>query len=549
MYETLTNVILLFAGMGIFMVAIHMTSDSMEKIASSKLRHMLNRISGKKLAGIGIGASVTALIQSSSATTVMVVGMVNAGIMSLIQATYIIMGANIGTTITGLLAALPTLSGGESFPVTDMFMLLSFVGIVINIIAKGDRMRTWGTFLAGVGSIFVALKCMSISMEFIKENPTFSHLITTISSPIILLLIGAVFTGLVQSSAAVAGIVITMAGQGIVIGGGGNAMLFIILGTNIGTCVTAMLAGIGSSANGKRASFIHLLFNVIGSIVFFIVLSLIPSFYDDVLVRLFGNNHGMIVAVFHVAFNIISTLLLLPFAKFLVSIATAVYKDKKKKGKYSLKYIDDRILATPSIALEQLLKETERIAELTRKSLRYSVKSFLDVDSSKSLDVKELQNEVDFLVEEITKFLVKLNGYDLSGHDELVASNLHYIISDFERVGDLATNIMRYAANAESKHLTFSEAINGEVTEMFEAIDNMYGLTIQDFVERSNSHRREIEAIEDDVDNLRSQNLDNHIQRMNKGECNPESGGIYVNTINNLERAADHLVFISQKEI
>lgn len=547
-YQVLSNIILLFAGMGIFMVAIHMTSESMEKISSSKLRHMLNKVSGNKLAGVGIGAGVTALIQSSSATTVMVVGMVNAGIMTLIQATYIIMGANIGTTITGVLSALPTLSSGESFPVTDLFMVLSFAGVIISIIAKTDKIKTWGTFLAGLGTIFVALKCMSISMEFMQTDPTFQELIKSVTNPILLLVIGALFTGLVQSSAIVAGIVITMVGQGIQIGAGGNAVLFIILGTNIGTCVTAMLAGIGSSPNGKRASFIHLLFNVIGSIIFTVFLLLYPGFYDRVMVGLFGDNHGLIVAAFHVMFNVISTVIMFPFAKYLVSISKLVFKDKKQKSRFVLQYIDDRILATPSIAVEQLLKETERIAVLTRQSLSLSVESFLKLDSSKSQKVKDIQEEVNFLVEEITRFLIKLSGYDLSGRDERVVSNLHYIISDFERIADLSSNIMRYTSNAESKNLAFSDAIIAEIKDMFEAIDSMYGYTMDDFIKRSNEHKREIDALEDEVDELRSRNLENHYQRMNKGECNPESGGIYVNTVNNLERAADHLKFISQKE-
>lgn len=547
-YQVLSNIILLFAGMGIFMVAIHMTSESMEKISSSKLRHMLNKVSGNKLAGVGIGAGVTALIQSSSATTVMVVGMVNAGIMTLIQATYIIMGANIGTTITGVLSALPTLNSGESFPVTDLFMVLSFVGVIISIIAKTDKIKTWGTFLAGLGTIFVALKCMSISMEFMQTDPTFQELIKSVTNPILLLVIGALFTGLVQSSAIVAGIVITMVGQGIQIGAGGNAVLFIILGTNIGTCVTAMLAGIGSSPNGKRASFIHLLFNVIGSIIFTVFLLLYPGFYDRVMVGLFGDNHGLIVAAFHVMFNVISTVIMFPFAKYLVSISKLVFKDKKQKSRFVLQYIDDRILATPSIAVEQLLKETERIAVLTRQSLSLSVESFLKLDSSKSQKVKDIQEEVNFLVEEITRFLIKLSGYDLSGRDERVVSNLHYIISDFERIADLSSNIMRYTSNAETKNLAFSDAIIAEIKDMFEAIDSMYGYTMDDFIKRSNEHKREIDALEDEVDELRSRNLENHYQRMNKGECNPESGGIYVNTVNNLERAADHLKFISQKE-
>ncbi|MEG1710228.1 MAG: Na/Pi cotransporter family protein [Clostridia bacterium] len=545
----ISNIMLLFAGIGVFMVAIHMTSESMEKIASDKLRKLLNKVSGNKLMGVGIGAGVTALIQSSSATTVMVVGMVNAGIMTLAQAVNIIMGANIGTTITGLLSALPTMSGTTSFPITDIFMLLSFMGIIINIISKSDRIKTWGTFLAGLGSIFVGLKCMSISMEFMRDLPAFRDAITMLSNPFLLLILGAAFTGIIQSSAAVTGILITMAGQGAIIGGGGNAMLYIILGTNIGTCVTAMLASIGTSANGKRASIIHLMFNVIGSVIFFVILWAFPSFYDVVMKGIFGNNNGLIIAVFHVVFNLVNTIIMLPFANWLVKISTFLVKEKKKAGKYSLQYIDDRILKTPSIALDQLLKEVARLAQVSRKTLKLSVEAFLEGKSTLQYQVKDTMEEINYLMQEITKYLIKLNGYDLSSRDEITASSLHYIISDFERIADLGTNIMRYTVNAQNKNLTFSNAINKEVMSMYEAIDRMYELTLKGFYKRNNAFKREINIIEDEVDSLRTQNLENHIQRMNKGECNPESGGIYVNTINNLERAADHLVFIAERPI
>lgn len=548
--DLVSNIVFLFAGVGIFMLAIHMTSESMEKIASNKLRKLLDKLSGNKLSGVGIGAGVTAIIQSSSATTVMVVGMVNAGIMTLTQATNIIMGANIGTTVTGLIAALPTLSAGSDFPSpTDLLMLLSFIGVIMNMVGRNDRIKTWGNFLAGFGAVFVGLKCMSMSMEFMAELPEFKNALIAVTNPFLLLMIGAVFTGIIQSSAAVAGILITMASNGLIIGGGGNAMLYVVLGTNIGTCVTAVIASIGGATNGKRASLIHLMFNILGSVFFFIVMVLWTDFYDGFLCRILGGNHGLAIAVFHVVFNLISTLILLPFSKVLVKIAEKLVRSRPEKAKYKLAFIEDRILKTPSIAIDQLLKETKRLAELSRRILRTSVEAFLDADASKDGSVREAMEEISFIVGEINKFLVKVNAVDLSARDKLAASNLHHVISDFERIADLATNIMRYTVNARDRNLCFSEAIQGEVRGMYQDIDDMFELVIGDIARRSSENRASIYEIEDEVDSYRTNNLENHIERMNRGECNPDSGGIYMNTINNLERAADHLVFIAERDL
>lgn len=547
--DLVSNIVFLFAGVGIFMLAIHMTSESMEKIASDKLRKLLDKLSGNKLSGVGIGAGVTAIIQSSSATTVMVVGMVNAGIMTLTQATNIIMGANIGTTVTGLIAALPTLSAGSDFPSpTDLLMLLSFIGVIMNMVGRNDRIKTWGNFLAGFGAVFVGLKCMSMSMEFMAELPEFKNALIAVTNPFLLLMIGAVFTGIIQSSAAVAGILITMASNGLIIGGGGNAMLYVVLGTNIGTCVTAVIASIGGATNGKRASLIHLMFNILGSVFFFIVMVLWTDFYDGFLCRILGGNHGLAIAVFHVVFNLISTLILLPFSKVLVKIAEKLVRSRPEKAKYKLAFIEDRILKTPSIAIDQLLKETKRLAELSRRILRTSVEAFLDADASKDGSVREAMEEISFIVGEINKFLVKVNAVDLSARDKLAASNLHHVISDFERIADLATNIMRYTVNARDRNLCFSEAIQSEVRGMYQDIDDMFELVIGDIARRSSENRASIYEIEDEVDSYRTNNLENHIERMNRGECNPDSGGIYMNTINNLERAADHLVFIAERD-
>lgn len=548
--DLVSNIVFLFAGVGIFMLAIHMTSESMEKIASDKLRKLLDKLSGNKLSGVGIGAGVTAIIQSSSATTVMVVGMVNAGIMTLTQATNIIMGANIGTTVTGLIAALPTLSAGSDFPSpTDLLMLLSFIGVIMNMVGRNDRIKTWGNFLAGFGAVFVGLKCMSMSMEFMAELPEFKNALIAVTNPFLLLMIGAVFTGIIQSSAAVAGILITMASNGLIIGGGGNAMLYVVLGTNIGTCVTAVIASIGGATNGKRASLIHLMFNILGSVFFFIVMVLWTDFYDGFLCRILGGNHGLAIAVFHVVFNLISTLILLPFSKVLVKIAEKLVRSRPEKAKYKLAFIEDRILKTPSIAIDQLLKETKRLAELSRRILRTSVEAFLDADTSKDGSVREAMEEISFIVGEINKFLVKVNAVDLSARDKLAASNLHHVISDFERIADLATNIMRYTVNARDRNLCFSEAIQSEVRGMYQDIDDMFELVIGDIARRSSENRASIYEIEDEVDSYRTNNLENHIERMNRGECNPDSGGIYMNTINNLERAADHLVFIAERDL
>ncbi len=291
------------------------------------------------------------------------------------------------------------------------------------------------------------------------------------------------------------------------------------------------------------------MFNILGSVVFFIIMSVWTGFYDDVLSKLLGGNHGLAIAVFHVVFNLVSTAILLPFSNVLVKIAQKLVKSKPEKAKFKLAFIEDRILKTPSIAMDQLLKETKRLAELARRILTTAVQAFLEADVSKEGVVKEEMEEISFIVGEINKFLVKVNAVDLSSRDKLAASNLHHVISDFERVADLSTNIMRYTVSARERNLYFTEAIQSEVQGMFGCIDEMFELVIGDIAKRSGENRDAINQLEDKVDEYRTQNLENHIERMNRGECNPDSGGIYMNTINNLERAADHLKFISDKEL
>ena len=375
---SITNVLMLLAGLGVFLVGMNMMSGSMEKLANSSLRSLLNSVTNNKVKGVGVGAGMTVIIQSSSATTVMTVGFVNAGILTLAQAVPIIMGANIGTTITAQLAAL------QSFDVTTWLMLLSCIGAFMTVLGKKEKTKTLGTILAGLGMLFIGLDIMSDAMRVMRDAPFFQETLQTITNPIILLVIGALFTALIQSSSAATGIIVSMAAAGIVVGGGGNAVLYVILGTNIGTCVTALLSSIGANANGKRASLVHLLFNVIGSVVFMIMLVLWPNFFEVTFQTWFPNAAATQIAMFHTLFNVTTTLILLPLSGALVKIAQLLIKDKADDSEVlRCKFIDDRFLETPAIAVQQSVKEVANAIKVAQEALNITVDAFVGKDYSK----------------------------------------------------------------------------------------------------------------------------------------------------------------------
>ena len=538
---SITNILMLLAGLGVFLVGMNMMSGSMEKLANTSLRSLLNSVTNNRIKGVGVGAGMTVIIQSSSATTVMTVGFVNAGILTLTQAVPIIMGANIGTTITAQLAAL------QSFDITTWLMLLSFIGAFMTILAKKDKTKTLGSILAGLGMLFIGLDIMSDAMRVMRDAPFFQETLQTITNPILLLVIGALFTALIQSSSAATGIIVSMAAAGIAIGGGGNAVLYVILGTNIGTCVTALLSSIGANANGKRASLVHLMFNVIGSVAFMIMLVLWPSFFEVTFQTWFPGAPATQIAMFHTVFNVITTLILLPLSNVLVKVAQMLIKDKADdKEVMRCKFIDDRFLETPAIAVAQSVKEVTNAIMVAQEALNLSINAFTSKDYSKLDEVELYRKQLKFYSSSITKYIIKVSNKKVAYADEKTLGMIHHALTDVDRLSELAENIRRYCRTVEETGLSFSPAVMDEIKHMQSVLDDQFAAVVDVFEYRVASRLPEIEAREDIVDNCKKSLLDAHIKRLNEGECKIESSSVFINLVGNLERVGDHLAKIAR---
>ena len=434
--QLLGSLIWLLAGVGVFIVGMNFMGDALEKSAGHGMKRFLERISNNRFSGVGIGAGVTAIIQSSSATSVMVIGLVNAGVMTLMQATPIIMGANIGTTVTGVLVALKN----DYF---NMAMyLLAFAGVMMGFFKK-EKIKIAGSLCCGLGLIFVGLEVMSSEQAFgnpLVEN-MFTEIFKKIDFPLLLILVGVIFTGLIQSSSAATGVVITMVGAGVL---PLDLALFIVLGANIGTCVTALLASVGANANSKRVALIHFTFNVIGTVFFTAIIWLFRDPVVNMLVSIFPGSDPMSlqmrVSVFHVVFNVTTTCLLLPFVKQLVDYSCKIIKDKKEQEKtLSLKFVDDRLLSMPPVALMQVKKEMDYMFSLVEENISLS---FNAMETGKLVSNEKIEaNEaiIDFTNGALTRFLIKLSSM-VEQSDELVIGSYFHVLNDLERVGDHAEN-------------------------------------------------------------------------------------------------------------
>ena len=545
--DTASSIILLLVGLGVFLLGFKFLGDSIEKLSASKLRALFNRAAGNRFAGVGVGALATAIVQSSSVTTVMVVGFVNAGVMTLTQAAAVIMGANIGTTITGWLVWL------NQFNVMMYAMLLTLIGLILTMVTKNNKVNTAGSLVASLGLVFVGLEIMSGSMAGVANEPFVEQALTSVTNPLLLLLIGVAVTGIVQSSSAVTSVLIVMAQNGLLIGGGGNGILFVILGTNIGTCVTAVLSSIGANTNAKRACLYHLLFNVIGSIIFLIVLWIWDDFYD-LLFGLFGGSANaseeVIVAAnttcitfFHTMFNVICTCLYLPFIKYLVKLTEIIIPDRKKnrKNKAGEGFMDKRLLVTPSLALGQLLKQTTYTAGIAVKCLNNAVAGFIAKDDSKLDDMVKDVQKVNDLSQEITGYLLEISAKDISLSDEKLVNVLHRDNSDIVRIADIAENIVGYTHKAIDETLVFSDVVKRDLNKLMKLLNEQYELVV-DIVENNNIVKiKQSDELEQEIDASKKRLLDEHIERMARGECNAENNSLFVSLISNLERVGDHL--------
>ncbi len=536
--QLIESLIWLLAGVGVFIVGMNFMGDALEKSAGSGMKRLLEKISNNRFSGVGIGAGVTAIIQSSSATSVMVIGLVNAGVMTLMQATPIIMGANIGTTITGVLVALKN----DYF---NMAMyLLAFAGVMMGFFKK-EKVKILGSLFCGLGLIFVGLEVMSSEQAF--GNPLvegmFTDIFQRIDFPVLLIFVGAIFTALIQSSSAATGVVITMVGAGVL---PLHMALFIVLGANIGTCVTALLASVGANANSKRVAFIHFTFNTIGTVVFAAIIWIFKEQMVNLLVSLFPGEDQMSlqmrVSAFHVIFNVTTTCVLLPFVKLLVKYSCLVIKDKEENGEaLTLKYVDDRLLTTPPIALMQVKKEIEYMLTLVEENTRLS---FAAIDKGSKENSETVQNNeqvIDYTNRALTRFLIKLSA-NVEESDEKIIGTYFHVLNDLERIGDNAENFHEIGVEMLNKDIRFSDKAHRGITEMREGIMQMFAISKDAFVNSNREELPELASLEEKIDGKKKEFIASHFARLAEGNCSADVSPYYSSIISGLERVADHLV-------
>ena len=536
-------VVALLAGLGAFLFGFKVLSDNIEKLATNKLRRWFDKTGKSRLAGVGIGAGVTAIIQSSSATTVMVVGFVNVGLMSLFQATTVIMGANIGTTVTAYFSVI------ADIPFIEIITVFTCVGIFMDMLCKKDKSKTIGMMLAGLGLVFLGLQFMGMAMDEFAQQQVVKDFLISVDNRLVLLLAGVIITGIVQSSSAVTTLIVQMVGAGLVIGDPSNSgVLFLVLGTNIGTCVTALLSSIGANTNAKRAALIHLMFNVFGTVIFSIFLLCWPGFMDATIGKWFANDPGLQIALFHTFFNVVCTCLFLPFVNVFVKVATKLIRPRKKGEKEAADTVllDERFLSTPSVAVEQANKAATVMAGRAMESLKIAFDGFVTEDESAKEKVDELNGRVSEMERAIVAYLIKISSQDVSLTDEKLISAIHHSTGDILRISELADNITKYTRNCRRDGIEFSAGVKKSLQDMYAKIDELYQKTLDVFDKKDITAIKAVDRVEDDVDAARKEMIADHIRRLNEGKCKPQSSGIFINLVGNLERAADHLTYVAR---
>lgn len=536
--QLIQSLIWLLAGVGVFIVGMNFMGDALEKCTGNGMKKLLEKISNNRFSGVGIGAGVTAIIQSSSATSVMVIGLVNAGVMTLMQATPIIMGANIGTTVTGVLVSL------KSDYFNMVMYVLAFVGVLMGF-TKKEKVKIAGSLCCGLGLIFVGLNVMSSEQAF--GNPLvkdlFKRIFGVIDFPLFLIVVGMIFTALIQSSSAATGVVITMVGNNVL---PLDLALFIVLGANIGTCVTALLASIGANANSKRVVLIHFTFNVIGTLLFTIIIWVFRQPVVNILTAMFPGNNVMAlqmrISIFHVIFNVSTTCLLLPFVRQLVNFSRVVIKDKaEKKQALALKYVDERLLSMTPVALMQVKKEIEYMMSLVEKNIELA---FIAEETKSTADGEQIhKNEdlIDFTNTALTDFLIKLS-VNAEQSDETVIGSYFHVLNDLERIGDYAENFFGFVEDMRKKGLFFSEQAQGKILKMYDKVREMFTISRDAFETGDKTRLTKLSELENEVDGLKRKLTAEHFTRLAEGQCSVECSPYYSSLISGLERVGDHLV-------
>lgn len=534
---SVANILSMAGGLGLFLFGIRTMGDGLENAAGAKLKRMLEVLTGNRFLAVLVGFVVTAIIQSSTATTVMVVGFVNAGMMSLAQAVGVIMGANIGTTVTSLLIAL-------NFSSVAAAAVL--VGVILMLASKKTVVKNLGAIFTGFGLLFLGIDMMSDSMAPLRDSAGFMNFIVTVSEsplrPLFGIILGIVMTAVLQSSSASVGVLQTLAMQGLV---PLKFSVFVLFGQNIGTCLTALFSTVGAKKNSKRAAAIHLLFNLIGTGIFILIALLTP--YVEWIEKLSPDPMAQI-AISHIVFNIVSTVVMFPFAKALVKLSCLLVPGKDdSESEMHCKFIDDRLLNTPPFAVMQVSKEVARMAKLARDNFETSAHALIN-RSDKDLD-KVMENEeiINYLNHHITSYLVKLNALDITDSDSDYIARVFHAINDIERVGDHAINLAEAAQHNIGEGLKFSDPAREELNQLCGSVVTLLERSMAAFDNQllSDNEAKELSDLEEHIDDLTIECQDSHIFRLNRKECNTEAGMLYLNTITDFERVGDHAINIA----
>jgi len=531
--ELIMFAVRLLAGTGVFLVGVHLLTANIEQLATGKIKDLFEKTADRRLVNVGIGAATTALIQSSGVTTVLIVGFVNVGIMNLHQAAAMIMGANIGTTITAQIAAL------SAFPVTTYIQLCVFIGMMMTMVCKSDSLQKTGFILSGLGLIFIGLSLMSDAMKVNRD--AIQTIFETVTNPFLLFGIGIFLTALVQSSSATTSVIIAMSVAGLTIGTGGNEVLYIILGTNIGSCVTALMSSLTSGANAKRAGLIHLMFNTFGSVFFFILLMCWPDFMNATF-RAWFESAATEIAMFHTFFNVTCTMLFLPFCNIFVKISELLIQEKKTET--AVTYLDERMLSSASIAISQLEKEMVLLSDTAMDAFRTAYRSFEKKDKSLIEPSLEKINQAGGIYHAIVNYLIRLSAQSKLSDEENI-STLHNNVGDIMRIAEIADNFTKYTQRTIRHDLHFSGTVKEEIGAMVLRVEGMYELTKRLILEKDLELLAQIDQTEQEIDAFRKKLLNRHMERLHSGECRPECSSVYINLVSNLERLGDHLTYIA----
>ena len=531
------DVLTMLGGLCMFLFGMNIMGQALERRAGGRLHTVLGKLTKNKAAGFFTGLGVTSIIQSSSATTVMVVGFVNSGIMTLKQAINVIMGANVGTTVTAWILSLGGIDSDDLvlklLNPTSFTPVLALIGIVFYMFCKSDKKHDNGLILLGFAVLMFGMDTMSGAVACLADVPEFTNILLMFENPILGVLSGAVLTGIIQSSSASVGILQALAATGCISYG---AAIPIIMGQNIGTCVTAILSSVGANKNAKRAAFVHLLFNVIGTVVWLTVFCIVNAVFNPALLGKAASLAG--IAAVHSAFNILCTMLLLPMTGLLEKLAVTIIHDDETKEKFA--ELDERLLAAPSVALQQCKSTVLEMGMIAVEGIEISLDVIDNYDSEKISKVKYLEDKTDKYEDIIGEYLVKLTGHRISENDALESTKLHKMIGDFERLSDHSVNITESVQELKDKKIKFSPQAEKELSILVSAVKEILSITKKAFETNDAEMSMRIEPLEQVIDELKEKLRTSHIRRLSKGECSIEAGFVWSDLLHDLERISDH---------